>query len=94
MTISMISPPASGEQETWNLERRNDVLIVGFELPISDGWGRLFEAMKAEVKAGARVVVFPRDMPAISRSGIPVFQELVRFLVGSGVAVQRGIQIP
>jgi len=54
------------------------------------GWGELFEAIKAEVEAGARVVVFPKDLPAITLTGMTVFQSLVRYLISSGVEARRG----
>jgi hypothetical protein len=84
-----MSRPSHRSHVTWDLERRNDVVIVGFEPLASKGWSELFEATKAEVDAGAHSVVFPTDMPSISPSGMAIFQELVRYLIRSGVAVNR-----
>jgi hypothetical protein len=74
---------------TWDLERHDDTLVVTFHMPISEGWGELFDALKAELESGARVVVFPNDLPAVSLNASEVFHALINYLVGSGVQVQQ-----
>ena len=88
MAISTLSRSRLGAR-TWDLERRKDVVIVGFEAPISEGWSELFEAVKTEVETGARFAVFPTEIPPTSAAGRAVFQELVRYLIRSGVTVER-----
>lgn len=90
MAIAAISRRARDEHLTWDLQRNNDVLIVGFDTTLAEGWGELFDAMKTHVDMGARIVVFPRHMPPISIAGMAVFRELARYLIRSGVAVRRG----
>jgi hypothetical protein len=74
---------------TWNLERRDDTLIVTFQMPVSEGWSELFDALKAELGSGARVVVFPNDLPRISLTTTEVFDALIHYLIGSGVEVRQ-----
>lgn len=75
---------------TWDLERRDETLIVTFHMPISEGWSELFDVLKAELGSGARVVVFPNDLPTISPTTTEVFNALIHYLVGSGVQVRQG----
>lgn len=74
---------------TWDLERHADTLVVTFQMPISEGWSELFDALKAELGSGARAVVFPNDLPMISVTTQEVFRALINYLTGSGVEVHR-----
>ena len=74
---------------TWDLERHADTLIVTFRMPVSEGWSELFDALKAELRSGAREVVFPNDLPTISLTTQEVFHALINYLTGSGVEVHR-----
>jgi len=84
MAISTISRRSPAQGVTWDLDRRSDTLVVGFQHSVSEGWSELFEAMKGEVAAGVRFVVFSKDIPRISPAGMAIFRELVRYLIGAG----------
>jgi len=75
---------------TWDLDRQDDTLIVTFHMPIAEGWSELFDALKAGLESGARVVFFPNDLPMISSNATEVFHALINYLIGSGVQVHRG----